>query len=244
MSTRIIVNGANGKMGQLAVMAINEHPDLTLVGTTQRNDDLAAEIKKNKAHIVIDFTCADSVLKNARTIINAAAHPIIGTSGLLPDQVKSLQADCTKLKLGGIIVPNFSLAAVLMMKYAQEIARHFSQAEIIEMHHAEKLDSPSGTSIHTAERIAEARLHKTLPAPKNHETMTGARGATYQQVPIHSIRLPGIMAQQQVIFGSEGETLTIGYNTIDRRCYAQGIRLACKKVLELNELVYGLEHII
>lgn len=244
MSIRILVNGANGKMGQLATIIINEHPDFTLVGTTQRNNDLGTEIKKSNAQVVIDFTHAEAVLKNAKIIIDAGAHPIIGTSGLLQDQVKLLQAHCAKLKLGGIIAPNFSLGAVLMMKYAQEIAKYFPQVEIIEMHHAGKLDSPSGTAIRTAEMIAEKRLNITSLAEKGHETIPNARGATYQQIPIHSVRLPGIVAQQQVIFGGNGETLTIRYDTVDRHCYMPGIILACQKVLQLDRLVYGLEHII
>lgn len=244
MSIRILVNGALGKMGQLAVMIINEHPDFTLAGTTQRGDDLAAAIKKNQAQVVVDFTHAASVLKNANIILDAGVHPVIGTTGLLQNQVKLLQARCAKLKLGGIIAPNFSLGAVLMMKYAQEIASYFNQVEIIELHHAGKLDSPSGTAIRTAEMIAERRANTVPATPKNHETIPHARGANYQQIPIHSIRLPGIVAQQQVIFGGDGETLTIRYDTTDRQCYVPGIRLACQKVLHLDQLVYGLEHII
>lgn len=244
MSIQILVNGANGKMGQLAVMIINEHPDFTLVGTTQRQDDLATAIKKNKAQVVIDFTNAEAVLKNANIIIKSGAHPVIGTTGLLQDQVKLLQAQCAKIKLGGIIAPNFSLGAVLMMKYAQEIAAYFPQVEIIEMHHAGKLDSPSGTAIRTAEMIAERRSATMPLTKKSHETIPHARGANYQQIPIHSIRLPGIVAQQQVIFGRDGERLTIQYDTIDRHCYIPGILLACQKVLHLDQLVYGLEHVI
>lgn len=243
MSIRVLVNGARGKMGQLAVQTINDHADFQLVASTQRQNDLAAEIKKSAAQIVIDVTHAESVFKNANTIIDAGAHPVIGTSGLLPHQVETLQERCAKLKLGGIIAPNFSLGAVLMMKYAQEIAQYFPEVEIIEMHHAGKLDSPSGTSLRTAELISKGR--QQVPAnKKNHETIPGARGATHQQVAIHSVRLPGLMAHQQVIFGGEGETLTLRCDTIDRKCYASGILLACKKALELDRLIYGLEGII
>lgn len=245
MQIRVLVNGAHGKMGQMAVKTITEHADLLLVGTTQRHDDLTAEIKKSAAQVVIDFTHAESVFKNANDIISAGAHPVIGTTGLLLDQITLLQKRCAELKLGGMIVPNFSLAAVLMMKYAQEIVKYFPHVEIIEMHHAGKADSPSGTAIRTAELLAKARLQSPeVTTSKNHETVAGARGATYQQISIHSIRLPGLMAHQQVIFGGNGETLTIRYDTSDRSCYAPGIILACQKVLQLNQLVYGLEHII
>ncbi len=243
MHIRVLVNGAPGRMGQLAVKTINEHPDFLLVATTQRNSDLAAEIKKSEAQVVIDVTNAISVLKNASIIIDAGARPVIGTSGLLPNQIKVLQERCATLKLGGIIAPNFSLGAVLMMKYAQEIAKYFPHVEIIEMHHAGKSDSPSGTAIRTANILAKARLH-TPQLMQNHETITGARGATLEQIPIHSIRLPGLMAHQQVIFGGDGETLTLRCDTIDRSCYAAGIVLACRKALELDHLVYGLEQIV
>jgi 4-hydroxy-tetrahydrodipicolinate reductase len=245
MTIRVLVNGAKGRMGQLAITAINAHSDLTLAGAAERTHDLAAEIKKNAAHVVIDFTSADAVLKNTTTIIDAGAHPIIGTSGLLQEQVQQLQIRCAQLKLGGLIIPNFSLGAVLMMKYAQAIAGYFPQAEIIEMHHAKKTDSPSGTAIRTAEMLAETRLKTAVASEKKqHETIPHARGATHQHIPIHSIRLPGIMAQQQVIFGGDGETLTIQYNTIDLRCYVPGIVLACQKVMQLDGLVYGLEKLI
>jgi 4-hydroxy-tetrahydrodipicolinate reductase len=244
MRIRVLVNGASGRMGQLAVKIISEHTDFILAGTTQRNSNLAAEIKKNEAQVVIDLTNAESVLQNTNIIIDAGAHPVIGTSGLLQDQVKLLQEKCAKLKLGGIIVPNFSLAAVLMMKYAKEIVKYFPQVEIIEMHHAGKLDSPSGTAVRTAEMLAEARVHAPQATQKTHETIAGARGATYQQIPIHSIRLPGFIAHQQVIFGGNGGTLTLRYDTVDRECYAPGIILACQKVLQLDKLVYGLEHVL
>ncbi len=244
MPIRILVNGARGKMGQLAVKTISEHPDFLLVGTTQKNDDLMSEIKNNQAQVVFDVTNAESVLKNTNTIIDAGAHPVIGTSGLLPDQVNFLQKRCSKLKLGGIIAPNFSLGAVLMMKYAQEIIKYFPKAEIIEMHHAGKLDSPSGTAIRTASMLAQARKSQPEQRQKTHETIAGARGALYEQIPIHSIRLPGLMAHQEILFGSDGETLSLRCDTIDRNCYAPGIILACQKVLQLDHLVYGLEHII
>jgi 4-hydroxy-tetrahydrodipicolinate reductase len=244
MTIRVLVNGANGKMGQLIVKTLTEHPHFTLVGAITRNNDLAAEIKKNQPAVVIDFTHAAAILKNAQIIIDAGAHPVIGTSGLILDQVKLLQEHCAKLKLGGIIAPNFSLGAILMMKHAAEIVKYFPHVEIIELHHAGKLDSPSGTALHTAEMLAAARLNAPELLPPLHETIPGARGATYQQIPIHAIRLPGLMAHEQIIFGGIGETLTIRYDTIDRQCYMPGVILACQKVLELNSLVYGLEKII
>ena len=244
MTIRVLVNGAGGKMGQAAVKAIELDPALTLVAQTGRKNNLAAEIKQAQAQVVVDFTVAEVALENTTTIIEAGAHPVIGTSGLVAAQVKKIQQRCAQLKRGGIIAPNFSLGAVLMMKHAQEIVRYFPFVEIIEMHHAGKLDSPSGTAVRTAEMMSEARA--SVPElPQNvHETIPGARGANYQKIPIHSVRLPGLIAHQQIIFGGTGETLTIRHDSIDRLCFMPGVVLACKKVMGLDELVYGLENIL
>ncbi len=244
MTIRVIINGAHGKMGQATALALANNPDFMVVGKLGRNDNLATEIKNTKAQVVIDLTNADSVLENTRIIIDAGAHPVIGTSGLVHDQIKLLQDRCAKLKLGGIIAPNFSLGAVLMMKHAQEIAKYFPQVEIIEMHHAGKLDSPSGTAVRTAEMLAAARKKPANEQKNTRETIPGARGASYQNIPIHAIRLPGLIAQQQIIFGGTGETLTLRHDTLDRQCFMPGVCLASKKVLELKELVYGLENIL
>lgn len=245
MTIRILINGAQGKMGQETVKAVSEHSsDFTLVAKTGKNDDLTKAIRDHKPQVVIDFTNADVAFKNTQTIIETGAHPVIGTSGLLKNQIASLQKRCIELKLGGIIVPNFSLGAVLMMKCAKEIARHFPMVEIIEAHHAGKLDSPSGTAMRTAELITLSRTKEPQLPTDTKATLTGARGANYGNIPIHSIRLPGIIANQEVIFGSPGETLCIKHTTIDRLCFMPGVLLACKKVLELDRLVYGLEELI
>lgn len=244
MTIRVLVNGANGKMGRITVKAVENDPDLTLVGATGRNNNLAEEIKKSQAQVVVDLTNADSVFKNAEIIIASGAHPVIGTSGLKNADVEKLQQRCKEVKLGGIIVPNFSLGAVLLMKQAQAIAKYFPHIEIIEMHHNEKLDSPSGTAVRAAELLANSRA--TIPsAPKNtRETVPGARGASYLDIPIHAIRLPGCVAHLQILFGGTGETVTLRHDTIDRQCFMPGVILACKKVAGLSEMVYGLEHLL
>src|SRR3990167_11529384 len=147
MPIRVLVNGAFGKMGQLAATAIENHPALELVGQAGKEYDLRNVIADSHADVVVDFTRADSVYKNTNTIIEAGARPVIGTSGLTIKQVRELQQICSDLKRGGIIAPNFSLGAVLMMKHAREIAKYMPNAEIIEMHHDGKVDSPSGTAI-------------------------------------------------------------------------------------------------
>ena len=244
MTIRILVNGANGKMGQITTKTIANCAEFALIGTLGRKDNLAEEIKTTKADVVIDLTNPDVVLQNTKTIIESGAHPVIGTSGLTKDQLQLLQKRCAELKLGGIIAPNFSLGAVLMMKHAQEIAKYFPHVEIIEMHHDKKLDSPSGTAIRTAEMMSAVRTSVSIELKNVRETVAGARGARYQQIPIHSIRLPGLVAHQEIIFGGTGETLTIRHDSIDRECFMPGIIFSCKKVMALKELVYGLESIL
>lgn len=243
MVTRVIVNGAKGKMGALACETLHNHHEFELVAQLGKHDDLAQAIRETKAKIVVDLTRADSVYQNSLTIIQQGAHPVIGTSGLLPEQIEELTTRCETQRLGGIIAPNFSISAVLMMIFAAKAAEYFSEVEIIETHHQQKLDAPSGTALKTAEMIAAARKK-----PKNKlnlkELIPGARGGTHCEVNIHSLRLPGILARQEVIFGNPGETLSITDNSIDRSCFMPGIVLACQKALTLTTLIYGLEHIL
>jgi len=240
MSIKIIINGANGKMGKTTVAAIEAEQDLELVGQNGHGDDLAALIKKTNADVVVDFTVPDAVFENTQTIIAAGAHPVIGTTGLTLDQIDTLKKQCDEKKLGGIIAPNFSLAAILMMDFAKTAAQYFPDVEIIEMHHAQKVDAPSGTAAKTAEIIACANTKISEKKSDSNE----ARGLNYQGIPVHSVRLPGQFARQQVIFGNSGETLTIDHNAIDRNCMMPGVCLCCQKVMELDHLVYGLENIL
>ncbi len=243
MPISILVNGAFGRMGQMVVKTIEAEPDFNLVGQTGREYDLKKSIHDSKAQIVIDFTTADAVYENCLAIIEASARPVIGTSGLKQEQINSLRERSQQLKIGGIIAPNFSVGAVLMMKYAQQIAHYMPQVEIIEFHHDQKADSPSGTAIRTAEMIAEAQLVNQTKRGSR-ETVPGARGANYKNIPIHAIRLPGLLAHQEIIFGNLGETLTLRHDSIDRQCFMPGVILACKKVMGLQHLVYGLEEIL
>lgn len=245
MTIKVLVNGAFGRMGQITVKAIVDHPDLTLVGQIGREYDLKKSIKDSHADVVIDFTSPTSVYDNTCKIIEASARPVIGTSGLSNKQVDELKQLAATKKLGGIVAPNFSLGAVLMMKYAKSIAKYLPRIEIIEMHHDRKIDSPSATAIRTAQLIAEHMQSSTQqPDLSTQETIAGARGAKYEDIAIHSIRLPGILARQDIIFGNTGETLTLSHNSIDRQCFMPGVFFACQKVMTLNELVYGLEEIV
>lgn len=236
MKVRVLVNGAYGKMGRIAVAAVNGAEDLALAGENGRGEDLAQAIKKTQAQVVIDFTTPQTVFHHAQTIIQQGAHPVIGTTGLTQEQIEILKTECAKKKLGGIIAPNFSLGAVLMMKYAQDAARYLPHVEIIEMHHPQKLDAPSGTSIKTAKMMAEHRdasqdfPHKPSPA----------RGEMHDGIPIHSLRLPGFYSHQTVIFGDTGEVLTLCHQGIARECCIPGIQLACREVVKQTQLWYGL----
>jgi 4-hydroxy-tetrahydrodipicolinate reductase len=244
MPIKILVNGAFGRMGQMTVKTIKANPRLELVGQTGREYDLKKAIMDSHAQVVIDFTHPDSVFKNTSTIIEAGSHPVIGTTGLSMDQIRTLQDKSAALKLGGIIAPNFSLGAVLMMKYAREVVKYMPHVEIIEMHHDNKADSPSGTALRSAEMLASAMATVNQPAKTCRETVPGARGANYHNIPIHAVRLPGFLAHQQIIFGDTGETLTFRHDSIDRQCFMPGVTLACEKVIKLDHLVYGLEEIL
>ncbi len=244
MAINVLVNGAFGRMGQITVKAIEQQENLRLVGQTGREYDLKKAIRDSGAQVVVDFTHPDSAFENTATIIEAGAHPVIGTSGLQLDQIKKLQAQAAKTNLGGIIAPNFSLGAVLLMKYAKEIAKYIPNVEIIEMHHENKADSPSGTSIRTAEMLNEGNNNINANAHTSHETIVGARGANYKNISIHAVRLPGFLAHQQVIFGNPGETLTLRHDSIDRISFMPGVCFACEKVMRLDKLIYGLEEIL
>lgn len=223
-SITVAVNGAFGKMGAMACQAIQDDARFSLVGQLGRNDSLAEFINSKKPQVVIDLTRADVVYKNAMVIIEHNAHPVIGASGLTQEEIATLKDLCDQKSLGGLIVPNFSIAVLLMIHFAKIAARFMSKAEIIEMHHAQKVDAPSGTAIKTAQEISKI-IKDTL-------------------IPIHSLRLPGILAKQEVIFGSLGETLTVTHECIDRQSFMPGLLLACEKVLSLKTLQYGLEHVI
>lgn len=243
MQIPVIVNGAQGKMGALTCKTIIEHPDFQLAAGLIHGDHLERAIAETKAQIVIDLTRADCVYENSLSIIKCGAHPIIGTTGLLDEEIQTLRALCEEQQLGGIIAPNFSISAILMMRFAAQAARIFPEVEIIEVHHQQKLDAPSGTALKTADMIAASRCNaKNTLSLK--ELLPGARGAIHHDINIHSLRLPGVLARQQVIFGNLGETLTITHDSIDRSSFMPGIILACERVQALKTLYYGLEQLI
>lgn len=244
MSTpKVIVNGAFGKMGKVTVETINASPNYTLSAALGRSDNLTQEIQTHKPDIVIDFTNSESVFENAKLILDQKTHAVIGSSGLTDDQIKSLKHQCDADKLGAIIAPNFSLGAILMMQCAEKIAKHFNHVEIVETHHEQKLDAPSGTAIKTAALLQKARQSKPI-LKEGADVLPGSRGASCDDIPIHALRLPGFVASQQVVFGSLGENLSITHHSISRDCFMPGVLMALEKVQTLDHLVYGLEQFI
>ncbi len=249
--TPVAVSGARGRMGREAVEAVRAEADLRLVAEIHRGDSLADALARTLPVALVDFSIPEAVLGNIEAALEARVVPIVGTTGLAPDDIAHVRGLCRRYQTGALIAPNFALGAVLMMRFAQEAARYMPAAEIIEMHHEKKRDAPSGTAAKTAEMIAEGRAGAspaTLP-PDAFEKIPGARGGRGAgDVPIHSVRLPGFVASQMVIFGGSGQTLTLRHDSLDRKSFMPGVILAVRHapVLATNggDLVYGLENLL
>ena len=241
--TKVLVSGASGKMGCASIAAIQADSALTYVGGVSEGECLASAIKEHQPEVVVDFTVADVAMKHATLIIDAGVCPVIGTSGFNESDVAALQQRCESQGLGGVIAPNFAIGAVLMMQYAAKSAKYFDRVEIIESHHDKKKDAPSGTAVKTAEMIT-AELGAAIPAIDEEELLAGARGADSAGVRVHSLRLPGVIAEQAVVFGASGQTFRIEHRSTHRDSFMPGVVLACKKVPSLDQLYYGLEHIL
>ena len=246
MSIRIGVLGARGRMGQEVCRAISQASDLELVAEIDLGDSLESLTARN-VEVVVDFTNPDSVMENLKFAISHDIHAVVGTTGF--DKVKlDLIRELLKShpKVGILIAPNFALAAVLMMQFSATAAKYFESVEIIEMHHPEKADAPSGTATRTAELISDARANAKLPsAPdKTVKSLPGARGAKVGDVPIHSIRLRGLVAHQEVLFGDKGDLLTIRHDSLDRSGFMPGVLLAARKIGSRPGLTFGLENFL
>ena len=242
--TKIIVNGYKGKMGIEAVKAIESDPALELVGKTDIEDNLAKEIKKSKASIVVDLTHPKSIFNNVKTILNAQAHAVVGTTGLTEAQLEECHNIAKKNEKACLICPNFAIGAILMMRFAKEAAAFFDRCEIIEYHHDKKADAPSGTAIKTAQLITEHNQSINSKQLTETELIKGSRGGAVNNIPIHSLRLPGVIANQEVILGTQGQTLTMKHDTISREAFMPGLILAIKATHSHVGLVYGLEKIL
>ena len=249
---KVLVNGAMGKMGKEVISAINECEQTTLAGAVDimsNNDtiykDIEIAIKEVKPDIVVDFTQPSAIFENAKLCLNLKTSVVIGTTGLSELQIEELKTLSEKNGVGCLIAPNFSTGAVLMMKFAKLAAAYFNNAEIIELHHNQKKDAPSGTAIKTAQLMAEVNSDFALSNCAETETFEGARGAKANaNIHIHSVRMPGFMASQEVIFGSIGQTLKIRHDSTDRKCYMPGVLLAVKHIANHKEFIYGLDNIL
>lgn len=267
----VVVNGAAGKMGREVVKAIAQAPDMTLLGAIDRNPDvfgqdvgevagceplevpitnefepmMALAGQEREASVMVDFTHPDSVYENVRAAIAYGVRPVVGTTGLSHAQLQNLAEFADKASMGCLVIPNFSIGMVLLQQAAMQASQYFDHVEIIELHHNQKADAPSGTAIQTAQMLAGLGKTYNPVAVQETEKLTGARGALAEDgVRIHSIRLPGLIAHQEVIFGAPGQIYTLRHDTSDRACYMPGVLLSIRKVIALKSLVYGLEKLL
>lgn len=245
----VAVCGANGKMGQEVVKAVNNADDMTLVAQIDIYNGQFATIKdaKNsvKIDVLIDFTQPASIYENALYCLNNDIKIVVGTTGLSDSQIAELKKLSKERNVACLIAPNFSTGAVLLMKFAQMASKYFDNAEIIELHHNQKKDAPSGTAIKTAQLMAEANEDFTKGNCPEKETIEGSRGGvSYNNIHIHSVRMPGYIASQEVLFGASGQVMSLRHDSMNRECYMGGVLLATRYVFENNEFVYGLENIM
>lgn len=267
----VVVNGAAGKMGREVVKAVAQASDMTLVGAIDRNPQyvgqdvgevvgcgalevpilsefesvLAMAGQEKQLGVMVDFTHPDSIYENVRAAIAYGIRPVVGTTGLSPIQIQELTEFADKASTGCLIIPNFSIGVVLMQQAAVQASQYFDHVEIIELHHNQKADAPSGTALKTAEMLGELGKTFNPPSVEETETLPGAKGALAGEgIRIHSVRLPGLIAHQEIIFGAPGQLYTLRHDTSDRACYMPGVLLSIRKVIQLKSLVYGLEKIL
>jgi 4-hydroxy-tetrahydrodipicolinate reductase len=241
---KVAVLGAKGRMGAETVAVIESAADLTLSSALDLGDSLDQLIKSG-TEVVVDFTHPDSVMKNLEFAISNGIHVVVGTTGFDDKKLSELKNLLSKnSKVGALIAPNFGLGAVLMMQFSEKAAKYFESVEIIELHHANKVDAPSGTAIRTAELITDARKQSKKGAmPDASKTIIpGARGAKVGDVPIHSVRSHGYVAHQEVIFGDAGETLSIRHDSINRAGFMPGVLIGVRNVAKHPGLTIGLEN--
>jgi 4-hydroxy-tetrahydrodipicolinate reductase len=267
----VLVNGATGKMGREVIKAVAGAEDMMLVAAVDRNpqylgqdigevvgcgaleipvlNDLQSSLvmatQEKIQGVMVDFTHPDGVYDNVRSAIAYGIRPVVGTTGLSSEQIKDLADFAEKASTGVIIAPNFCLGVILLQQAAIQASKYFDHVEIIELHHNQKADAPSGTAIKTAEMLAEMGKTYNPQLVKETETITGARGSlANENIRIHSVRLPGLIAHQEVIFGAPGQIYTLRHDTMDRASYMPGVLLAIRQVTQLKSLVYGLEKLL
>lgn len=247
---KVAVCGALGKMGQEVVQAVMDCPETELVAkidiaSSEMYHSIDDAHRVEDIDVLVDFTQPKSIFENAKYCLNNGIKMVIGTTGLKDEEIEYLKKLSEEKNTGCLIAPNFSTGAVLMMMFAKQAAKYFDNAEIIELHHNQKKDAPSGTAIKTAQMMSEVNADFTKNNCPETETIEGARGGnSYSNIHIHSIRMPGYIASQEVIFGSSGQIMKVRHDSMDRKCYMQGVLLAVKHVAENNDFVYGLDNIM
>ena len=240
---KVGVLGARGRMGAEVVKAVTGAADLELVATLDLGDSLD-QLKTSGAQVVVDFTTPDSVMANLEFLISNGINSVVGTTGFDAARISKLEKlIAANPKVGLLIAPNFAIGAVLMMEFATKAAKYFESAEIIELHHPDKVDAPSGTASRTAELMSKARKDAGLTAMPDatSTSLDGARGASVGDIPVHSVRLRGLIAHQEVLLGGLGETLTIRHDSLDRAGFMPGVLLGVRKVISQPGLTFGLE---
>ena len=243
---RVAIIGAGGRMGVEAVRAVGAADDMELVATLGRNDKLET-LTEAGAEIAVDLTHPDAVMGNLEFCVRHGIHGVVGTTGFTDERLATLRGWLAEAPgVGVLIAPNFSIGAVLTMQFARQAARFFESAEIVELHHPGKADAPSGTAARTAEMVAEARAAAGLgPQPDaTTSALDGARGAAVAGVPVHSVRLSGLVAHQEVLFGGDGEILTIRHDSMNRGSFMPGVLLGIRRIGGVPGLTLGLEHLL
>lgn len=261
---RVAVVGAAGRMGSEVLRTVSQEPGIEIVAAIDREkvgancrefaggrapdivvqDKLGAALDNARAHVLIDFSHGSGAAQHADSALKRGVSPVIGATGLSESDLREIKLRCKETSLPGMYVPNFAIGAVLMMRFAEMAAKWMPDCEIIELHHDRKEDAPSGTAMRTAELISEARQDAPSRKPRAAIKVEGARGGTYKDVGIHSVRLPGYVAHQEVIFGRLGEILTVRHDSMDRISFMQGVALAAKEVRKLDGFVVGLDKIL
>ncbi|PUB10316.1 dihydrodipicolinate reductase [Paenisporosarcina sp. OV554] len=262
---RVAIGGPRGKMGQEAVHTIMNNENMELVAVLDHKEigellsespefpasydvpvflELESLITIIRPDVFLDLTTPHQVFGHTKLCLQNNVRPVIGTTGFTDEQLRHCTTLAKNNQLGCIVAPNFAIGAVLMMKFATMAAAYFPDVEIIEMHHDQKLDAPSGTAYKTAQMIAEVRPSHKQGHPNEEETIAGARGASFDGIPIHSVRLPGLIAHQQVLFGGEGQLFTLRHDSFNRQSFMSGVTFSINQVMDLTELVYGLENIL
>ena len=244
MTTKVAVIGAAGRMGSTACEAVEQAPDLELVGRFEEGDELG---DLGGADVAVDFTVLEASQRTVRHCVDRGVHVVVGTSGWTDDKAAELREQVEAAAgVGVLIAPNFAIGAVLMMQFARQAARFYESVEVIELHHPRKVDAPSGTATRTAELVAAARSEAGLGAVPDATTQDpdGARGATIEGVPVHAVRLRGLVAHQEVLFGNEGEMLTLRHDSFDRVSFMPGVLVGVREVGKHPGVTVGLEHVL